>query len=127
MKADEMRPTRVAALWGVLLLIVCLAGCASKRTVDWGGRVGHYTYDEAVLELGPPDKVAELSDGSQVAEWRTGRRSGGVSFGMGTGFSSGRTGVGVGQTVHSGGGGVEWLQLTFDADGVLTQWSPVRR
>ena len=54
------------------LLAFVLAGCATPK-VDWAGRVGHYTFDQAVLELGPPDKQAKLEDGTIVAEWLTRR------------------------------------------------------
>lgn len=37
--------------------------------MDWASRVGNYTYDQAVVEHGPPDKYAKLSDGTIVAEW----------------------------------------------------------
>lgn len=53
----------------LLLLIAGLAvGCATMK-IDWNGRIGSYTYDEAVVELGPPDKSAQLADGATVAEW----------------------------------------------------------
>ena len=39
--------------------------------IDWTSRISHYTYDQAVTELGPPDKSAKLTDGSTVAEWLT--------------------------------------------------------
>ena len=45
-------------------------GCATKK-IDWTARVGHYTFDQAVLEFGPPDKQAKLQDGTLVAEWLT--------------------------------------------------------
>lgn len=45
-----------------------LTGCTTTR-VDWNARVGNYTFDQAVTELGPPDKQARLSDASVVAEW----------------------------------------------------------
>lgn len=35
--------------------------------------MGSYTYDQAVMDYGPPEKSAELSDKSLVAEWLTGR------------------------------------------------------
>lgn len=57
--------------WAPLLLIFFVAGCATR--IDWSSRVGHYTYDDAVLELGPPDKQARLEDGTLVAEWLTRR------------------------------------------------------
>jgi hypothetical protein len=98
-------------------LVLLAAGCASRPEIDWASRVGHYTYDDAVREFGPPDKTAELSDGSRVAEWISVRR-GGVSFGLGTGISTGNVGVGVGQTVRPG-SGHRVLKLTFDPQGVL--------
>jgi len=49
-----------------------LVGCATQK-IDWAGRVGHYTFDQAILENGPPDKQARLADGSVVAEWLTRR------------------------------------------------------
>src|SRR5882757_8714635 len=48
-----------------------LTGCATGPKTDWAARVGHYTYDQAVLELGPPDKVAKLDNGIIVADWIT--------------------------------------------------------
>lgn len=44
-----------------------LNGCATQ--IDWKSRVGSYTYDDAIKELGPPDKVAVTSDQVTVAEW----------------------------------------------------------
>ena len=44
-----------------------VTGCATR--VDWKSRVGSYTYDDAIKELGPPDKVATTSDQTTVAEW----------------------------------------------------------
>jgi hypothetical protein len=55
-----------------LLLVVLLTGCATPR-IDWTARVGNYTYDQAVLELGPPDKQAKLADSTVIAEWLTWR------------------------------------------------------
>ena len=107
-------------------MVWLLAGCASTPKVDWNTRVGNFTYDQAVAELGPPDKSTKLSDGSTVADWIT-RKSSGVSFGLGTGYShygggvGTSTGVGVGVPVGSTGDHV--LRLTFGPDGKLAQWS----
>ena len=112
-----------------LLSVWLLAGCASTPKVDWNARVGNFTYDQAVAELGPPDKSTKLSDGSTVADWIT-RKSSGVSFGLGTGYShygggmGTSTGVGVGVPVGSRDDHV--LRLTFGPDGKLTQWSKSR-
>jgi hypothetical protein len=54
--------------------LVCLAaGCTTRPKIDWNSRVGSYTYDQAVMDYGPPEKSAELSDRSLVAEWLTRR------------------------------------------------------
>lgn len=94
------------------------AGCKSTPKIDWNTRVGSFTYDQAVAEMGPPDKSAKLSDGSTVAEWIT-RRRGGVSFGLGTGgYVGSGVGVGVGQT-YTPSRSDKVLRLTFGPDNVL--------
>ena len=45
--------------------LVLLVGCATNR-VDWNARVGNYTYQQAVLDMGPPDRQAKLEDGTTV-------------------------------------------------------------
>ena len=105
-------------------LAMLLTGCASTPKADWNSRVGSYAYDEAVAEMGPPDKSAKLSDGSTVAEWFI-KHGSSVSFGVGTGFYSRGTSVGVGQTVGTAPSG-EYLRLTFGADSKLTTWERVR-
>jgi len=62
-----------SARWTLnLLLLLLWAGCATYK-VDWNSRIGNYTYDQAIMELGPPDKSAKLTDGTTVAEWMTRR------------------------------------------------------
>lgn len=56
----------------VALLSLAFAGCTTQK-VNWAARVGNYTFDQAVMELGPPDKQAKLEDGVVVAEWLTRR------------------------------------------------------
>ncbi|HEY5298549.1 MAG TPA: hypothetical protein VIK59_11560 [Verrucomicrobiae bacterium] len=56
-----------------LLAGVLLAGCATTPRINWPARIGNYTYDQAILDFGPPDKSAKLSDGGIVAEWLTER------------------------------------------------------
>lgn len=55
------------------LLVLLLTSCATRPRIDWAARVGSYTFDQAVVELGPPDKQARLEDGTVVAEWLTQR------------------------------------------------------
>jgi hypothetical protein len=66
--------TALSLLLLCLLLALSTAGCASsKNKIDWNSRIGTYTYDQAVLDLGPPAKEAKLQDGTIVAEWMTQR------------------------------------------------------
>src|SRR5688572_3810181 len=85
-----------------LFALACVfLGCSTTKSVDWSSRVGSFTYDQAILELGPPDKQAKLNDGQTVAEWIV-RRSGGTGLSIGTGFYGSNAGVGVNQSVGSG-------------------------
>ena len=96
------------------------AGCStSKPKVDWNARVGNYTYDQAVTELGPPDKSAKLSDGKTVASWVTHRTSSGTGLSIGTGFYGGGGGVGVSQGIGSSSSYDRVLTLTFGTDNKL--------
>ena len=116
------RPIANISWFTILALVVAfIAGCATTKPIDWNSRVGTYTFDQAVTELGPPDKQAALSDGKIVASWIT-HRYGGTSFSVGTGFYGGNTGIGVGQTVGTGYPD-RALTLTFGTNYVLTAWS----
>lgn len=110
-------------LLGVFMLVV--SGCASKPRPDWNQRIGHYTFDQAVQELGPPFASTRLQDGTTVTEWflKAGPQ---FSFGVGTGFSSGHSGVGVGQGVTTPPKG-HYLRLTFGPGGQLQRWEKVKR
>src|ERR1043165_140784 len=101
-----------------------LFGCASAPKVDWNSRVGVFSYDQAVAEMGPPDKSTQLSEGSTVAEWFI-KHNSSMSFGVGTGFYGGGTAVGVGQSFGTSPSG-QYLRLSFGADGKLTRWERVR-
>jgi len=105
-------------LMGCLGVMLWLAGCASPR-VEWGGRVGHYTYDQAVVEMGPPDREAKLADGTIVAEWLTGR---GTTYVYGTGdpFWPYARGTATAQTTPS-----RFIRLTFGPSGQLADWKRV--
>src|SRR5213595_3535594 len=85
---------------GILLamLLVLNAGCASKPKVDWNQRVGNYTYDDAVRELGPPVGSTKLQDGTTVAEWFL-KYGSQMTFGFGGSMYGGGGGVGAGQSV----------------------------
>jgi len=107
------------------VFVVANPGCASKPKPDWNLRVGNLTYDQAVRELGPPVASTLLPDGSRVAEWflKAGPQ---ISFGLGTGASSGASAVGVGQSVALPTKG-HFLRLIFGPDGLLQRWEKFRR
>ena len=64
------KKSSVLLLFTVSLLLI--TGCATSK-IDWDSRTGSYNFDMAVMDFGPPDKQAKLSDGSTVAEWLTRR------------------------------------------------------
>jgi hypothetical protein len=124
----------------LLAASLALAGCASSsssgttkpakvdpKTVNWSERIGAYTYDQAVGELGKPAIVGESSAG-KTAEWvlsRSPRMSFGFGVGGGSYGSGGGVGVGVGSGVSPPPHG-ENLRLTFDPDGKLKEWTKVK-
>jgi hypothetical protein len=65
--------SRVLRWMPFIVLAVFVMGCRTTPKVDWAGRIGSYTYDQAVLDLGPPERSAKLTDGTVVAEWLTRR------------------------------------------------------
>lgn len=118
MSTGRIYMTRVA-----LLLCLMLAGCATPK-IDWDARVGHYTYDQAVLELGPPDKSATLTDGTIVADWITRRAE--TVFAPAPyylprgGYFGPLTPMPTGMYFPA-----RYLRLTFDAAGILKSWKQV--
>lgn len=110
----------------LLALMILLAGCAARR-IDWAGRVGTYTFDQAVLEFGPPDKQAKLADDTLIAEWLTRR-----------GYGHGYTTLGYGcypyyyygpfiPTYIESYSPDYFLRLIFEADGKLKAWKKFSR
>ena len=100
-----------------------LCGCATPR-VDWAARVGNYTLDQAILELGPPDKQAKLQDGTVVAEWLTrhGYYYASPAFGYYHGYPGWYYGTGyVTRTPDY------FLRLIFTPDGKLQAWKRFAR
>lgn len=53
----------------LLLVGILLAGCASQKMPDLKSQIGIITYDEVLIELGPPNHVATLDNGGRVAQW----------------------------------------------------------
>lgn len=104
-----------------------LTGCTTWK-VNWANRVGAYTFDQAVLELGPPDKQALLQDGTRVAEWltRRGQPQSHPAFGYygyrPWGFYDPAFPSYVEFSTPD-----YWLRLTFSTDGTLQAWKRFAR
>ena len=108
--------TRLAILF---LAVAFIAGCKTTPQVDWNNRVGSYTYNQALAELGSPEKQTKLSDGKTVDQWITLHGGSGLVGGANAG---GIDTMGPGQPVvqtykdHV-------LELTFGTDGKLVSWA----
>ena len=102
------------------LTVAFLAGCKTPPPIDWNSRVGHYTYDQAISELGLPNRQARLSDGKVVSKWFV-QPPVALHFNSGMSYY-GNNGFGAGQAIGAGFNS-QMLQLTFDTDGKLTAWS----
>ncbi len=107
------------------LVALALSGCVTQ-TIDWSARVGNYTCDQAVMELGPPDKSAKLTDGTTVANWLTRRGQIIVApepyFAPPGCYYSPFTPMYFETYVPA-----RCLRLTFGADGKLTAWKEFTR
>jgi hypothetical protein len=119
------------ALFAAILVILLLGGCATRPkinpNIDWNSRIGSYTYEQTLAELGKPDVIAESSDG-RTMDWII-KRSPNMSFGFGVGNAlygpHVGTGVGVGTTVAPPPHG-EYLRLIFDQQNRLKAWTHQR-
>jgi hypothetical protein len=98
-----------------------LGGCSTTKNVDWDIRVGSFTYDQAIAELGPPESQRSLGDGRTVAVWTTRRSSGNGSGVVGRGYA-GNTVAGASHSEITG-HSERVLRLTFNAEGRLAAWS----
>lgn len=122
MKMLRLLPALTAAV-----VLAAAAGCATK--IDWNSRVGLYTYDQAVTEMGPPDKSAKLTDGSTVAEWLAYRSNGYSQVQVVGAYPYRRRGYfyAPSYVVSSEPGYERFLRLTFDPEGRLTAWKNVTK
>lgn len=109
--------SRFIGLWlhslcALFLALGLFTGCQTNK-IDWTSRIGTYTFDDAVKEMGPPDKTATLTDGTQVCEWLTYRGSDG-----GTVITSGYYGL---YASSIAGSPDAYLRLTFNPEKKLTE------
>src|SRR3954469_11253597 len=129
----QIRRVKILNVWrigfktGLLLafLIMLNPGCASTPKPNWEQRIGSYTFDDTVREMGPPVASTNLQDGTMVAEWFL-KYGAQMSFGFGTGMSGPVGEVGVGQTI-SPPPTAHYLRLIFGSDGKLQHWEKFKR
>lgn len=119
---------------GAMLAVatVLQTGCVTTPPIEWASRVGAYSYDQAVIDMGPPDKLATLSDESIVAEWMTRRgRYYGSSLSYGSyGYPYSPYGYhpSYSMTPYSVSRSPDtFLRLVFDPEGLLTSWTDFRK
>lgn len=94
--------------------------------MDWSGRVGTYTFDQAVMELGPPYKQGTLTDGTRVADWMT--RRGGVRRMVIGGYDYSPYYHGAAGPAYMDYSRPDYfLRLMFASDGQLKEWSRFAR
>ncbi|MGV3771373.1 MAG: hypothetical protein ACO1QB_00625 [Verrucomicrobiales bacterium] len=106
------------SVWMALFALIFTLGCATNK-VDWNSRLGTYTYDQAVLEMGVPERSATLSDGTIVAEWLSTR---GTEYGTFHSFPGSRL-----QTYDVNRFPDRFLRLTFTPDGKLASVNKVAK
>ena len=103
-----------------LACCILLAGCANFKKVDWSQRVGAYSLDDAIIEMGPPDSSAKLSDQSTVAQWMTQK-----------GYARGSVVDNVSGTfvyMHDEPPAPSrFIRLTFGPDGKLRTWKEITK
>ncbi|MBL9169499.1 MAG: hypothetical protein JNN07_17290 [Verrucomicrobiales bacterium] len=111
-------------------LVAMMAGCTSNRspkinasTIPWNDRIGTYTFEESLNDLGKPALVSE-SDAGTSAEWIL-KRGARMSLGLGVGSFGRHSGVGVGTGVPLPAHG-EYLRLRFGKDGKLMEWAKTK-
>ena len=119
-----MRSLRCFAALTLVLLGIA-AGCATDR-VDWPARVGTFSRDEAILELGPPEKSATLTDGTVVADWLVARGMQTATTYPGAWPAYGRRGwAAPGTLILDPAAPNRFLRLTFGPDGKLASWKKI--
>lgn len=52
-----------------MAVVILAAGCATPPSVNWDERVGTYSWQDALAELGQPTLVTNMEGGVKVAEW----------------------------------------------------------
>ncbi|HZQ48054.1 MAG TPA: hypothetical protein VFC07_13640 [Verrucomicrobiae bacterium] len=105
-------------VWVATLILLGACGTTSPL-VDWNRRIGHYSYDLALEDLGVPMRSTTLNDGSIVADWQVRRSTPGAD--TQTDFA---TQVSLESPFPNAAPPLpnQYLRLTFGPDQQLTGW-----
>ena len=108
------------SVWLLPAITLLLAACSTTPKVDWDARIGTYTYDMAVAELGRPDRTTDLPGGAVTVEWIRQRGRAVQSAGLAITRYEPEEGPGrnPGGTIPD-----QTFQLTFAPDGKLLDWN----
>ena len=97
-----------------------LLGCSTTSSISWDKRIGTYSWDDALAEFGPPDRVADLTGGVKAAEWVKERAVGVAPASSTPSYVRGET-IAPNQTYGST-APARILRLSFTPDGKLIDW-----
>ncbi len=122
---DAYYRTFLRGITGAILLVM-LTGCATNK-INWTSRVGSYTFDQAVVDYGPPDKQAKLQDGSTVVEWMTHRGRTYAHVPMGYGYYPWSYGPYYSPFIDTYSTPDYFLRLVFSPDGLLKDFRRVTK
>ncbi len=120
---------RLIRVLGAIICISCLSNCGlrmARYQEKWDPRVGVFTYEQVVSELGLPEAKEKLPNGGFRAQWRksrtyiapvTSRPVQSYNYQTGTYSTTYVTGGGGGGSIN------ERMLLRFDKGEVLREWS----
>jgi hypothetical protein len=118
---------RCLRLLPLLAVLLAACGCQTTPRIDWAARLGQYTYDQAVLDFGPPERYAKLSDNTVVAEWLT-RRGHHTTYLSGGYYGWYPWYYGPPPPTYIDTYSADYfLRLTFGPDGKLAAWKKLAR
>jgi hypothetical protein len=112
----------LAGLVCAALLGLIGVGCQALQQVDWDGRIGLFSYEQAVAELGRQTEEAKLPGGMRRVEWIT---NSGSSMGRalaGAGYQRRSMSVVPLEPTEIHRLRDRFLRLTFDKAGRLIAW-----
>ena len=102
-------------------VLLFLAGCSTTPKINWNERIGTFSWNDALAELGQPNRVTELEGGVKSAEWVTTRGLKGPTQAQAPIYAGGEI-VNPDQT--SGWNAPDKvLRLMFTPDGKLFDWN----